>query len=133
MAVELGGPTGSQAKPVPTEGGSDRGVRIASSSTLQPASAQPEYREVRIDVAAQSRNLGLIVHDGVAADVLNEAHARAAVQLKNLRVLEAQRRPLVRVFDVDLAQAALEQPQQVAQVVTTARRIEFDAQLVVGV
>src|SRR5947209_9221507 len=114
-SVADGGEAGRQTKPVDSPTSRSASVDWTSSSIGGSAPLQAEHPEVGVHLAAQARDLGLVVHDGVLADVLDEAHGRALVQLEDLRVLESERRALVGVLDVDLAETLLEQVQQVGQ------------------
>src|SRR4051794_39758698 len=92
---------------------------------------QAEQLEVALDVTAQPRNLGLVIHGRALADELNQAQRRPRWKGVDLWRFQSEGGALVGILDVDFSQGLFEQLQQRRELIRRAVLIEFHAQLVV--
>src|SRR6266511_3573081 len=76
-------------------------VRKTTSPCMRGLPIEAEDLEVRVHVARKARDLRLVVHDRVLADVLDEPDRGPRRQPEDLRLVQPHRGPLVRPFDVD--------------------------------
>src|SRR6266542_5722153 len=83
-------------------------VRKTTSPCMRGLPIEAEDLEVRVHVARKARDLRLVVHDRVLADVLDEPDRGPRRQPEDLRLVQPHRGPLVRPFDVDLAERSEE-------------------------